>query len=407
MKWNLSTVPLLSELMLTKIVNDFKKFPHLEDLPTQKQRQLVLDALPATLPLKITANLINDDSYWKKVCESRWPLKLPEDGVTWKQLFFEEHFCSVLELYLPKEDEESDKINIERPKTLKDIIELANLTKDYIKKLNIDQLLPPINGETNDKLDLEKCLAPLTNLESLSVTYQVKKCGMNFEWRLFDFTSFDCEVLVKAILSHQKKLQTVKVPRSNLSCKLVRTFCAHMLKHENLVHLDLSRNEIRDSGARAIAKLMTIVQSLKVLKVGDNRIGNDGCKAIAAALVKGSCQVEELECEQNAFDDDASSSIMVALEHNKKLRKLNLASNQVNQLTIQALCQSLNSNKTLESLDLHGNEFGVQVGRILQEGLETSKSITHIDIRLTGTGTENEYTILSIVENNRKSKSGD
>ena len=47
------------------------------------------------------------------------------------------------------------------------------------------------------------------------------------------------------------------------------------------------------------------------------------------------------------------------------------------------------------------------VGRILQEGLETSKSITHIDIRLTGTGTENEYTILSIVENNRKAKAAE
>ena len=51
---------------------------------------------------------------------------------------------------------------------------------------------------------------------------------------------------------------------------------------------------------------------------------------------------------------------MVAMEYNKKLKKLNLASNQIGQASIQALCQSLNTNKTLESLDLHGNEFGVQ-----------------------------------------------
>ena len=309
-KWNLSTVPLLSELMLTKIVKDFKSFPRLNDLPTEKQRQIVLDALPVTLPLKITANLIDDDSYWQKVSESRWPLKLPDEGVTWKQMFFEEHFQSVIELYMPQEDENTDKVNIERPKTLNDIVELAKLTKDFIKKLEIDQLLPPISGETNDKLDLEKCLAPLDNLESLSVTYQVKKCGMNFEWRLFDFTQNDCENLVKTCLAKKSTLSTVKIPRSNLTCKLTRTFCAHMLKHESLVHLDLSRNEIRDSGARGISKLMTSVQSLRVLKIGDNRIGNDGCKALAAALVKDECQIEQLEIEQNSFDDDASAAIM-------------------------------------------------------------------------------------------------
>ena len=71
------------------------------------------------------------------------------------------------------------------------------------------------------------------------------------------------------------------------------------------------------------------------------------------------------------------------------LKKLNLASNQVNDLSIEQLCLVLTNNKTLCSLDLSGNEFGVQVGRLLQEGLENNKSVTEINIKLTGTGAEN------------------
>merc|ERR1712159_97134 len=132
--------------MLKRIVQDFKKFPHLNDLPSAKQQKLVLKSLPTTLPLAITANLIEDEDYWKRSCRDRWPLILPnfERRETWKQVFFENHFKNIVEFYLPKEaqPEGEQKINVERPKTVADIIELAKLTKGYIYKLDIEQLLP-------------------------------------------------------------------------------------------------------------------------------------------------------------------------------------------------------------------------------------------------------------------------
>jgi len=415
-KWTLSTVPLLSELMLKKIVTDFKKFPHLADLPTEKQRSLVLKSLPVTLPLKVTTNLIDDEDYWKRACRDRWPLMLPnEDKESWKQMYFENHFKRIIEFYLPRDDQDAAstapstekevRVNVERPKSISDIVELAKLSKDYIFKLNVEQLLPSATNETiNDHIDFSEILPILTNLEELKLTYQVKNCGMNFEWRLFDFTENDCTRLAKGILAAKQKLTRIGLTKSYLRDDLTRTFCAHMLKHENLTELDLSRNEIGDAGARGVAKLALTLPKLKVIKLGDNRIGNEGCRALAAALSRETCGLTQLSLELNAFNDESSSYLFTALGRNNTLEVLNLASNQVGEQSVQNLCHVLTANNTLKSLDLSGNEFGVQVGRILQEGLEMNKTIEYIDIRLTGTGAENEYTITSIVENNRKAK---
>merc|ERR1711881_521095 len=387
--------------MLKKIVTDFKKFPHLEDLPTDKQKLLVLRALPVTLPLSVTANLITDENYWKRCCRDRWPLLLPEGTETWKQVFFENHFKRVIEFYQPTEEEEpvGSKLNVERPQTIQDIVELAKLTKDYIHKLSIEQLLPSATNETNnDHISLECILPHLENLKELNVTFQVRNCGMNFEWRLFD-----CTKLAKAILSRASTLSKIALTRSFLKCDLTRTFCAYMLKHPNLNELDLSRNEIGDRGARACAKLAFTLPTLKVLKLGDNKVGNDGCKALAAALSRENCSLEQLELQLNSFNDESSSYLFLALGRNTKLTHLNVASNQISEQSIQQFCHVLTENKTLQNLDLSGNEFGVQVGRTLQEGLEMNKTLGHIDIRLTGTGAENLYTIQNLVESNRKS----
>jgi len=414
-KWTLSTVPLLSEICQKTIVKNFKKYPILDELPDDKQKKIVLDALPVNLPLSVTTNLIEDENYWKRVVKARWPLLIPDQSENstgtdnWKQLFFENHFKNICEFYLPSEDEEDrlTKNGVEKPKNTADIIALAKLTYNYIENLDIDQLLPSAtNDQCNDHLNFEKVLPHLQKLKSLQLSYQVKNCGMNFEWRLFEFTETDCHSLSKGILALKNTLSSITLTRSSLKDNLCRTFCAYMLKHNNLTNLDLSRNEISNSGARGVAKLMTTLPSLKSVKLGDNRIDDEGVKAIGNAFTKDKCQVEHLELQLNSFSDEAAAQLISNLKFNTTLKSLNLACNQINELSIESLCLILTNNKTLTSLDFSGNEFGVQTGRMLQEGLENNKSISEINIKLTGTGAENEYTIQCIVGNNKAQMEG-
>ena len=53
----------------------------------------------------------------------------------------------------------------------------------------------------------------MTLLEEFTVTYGVSDCGMNFEWKMFDFTGKDCRQLAAALA----KCPTLRVFRINRS----------------------------------------------------------------------------------------------------------------------------------------------------------------------------------------------
>uniref|UniRef100_A0A674I1G4 Uncharacterized protein n=1 Tax=Terrapene triunguis TaxID=2587831 RepID=A0A674I1G4_9SAUR len=121
-------------------------------------------------------------------------------------MFFERHLESILKYFIPNTTDPNQ------------VLEVIPLCKEYVRKLEIDQFLPPVkldqNKEEDDMSDSgsdvgvdEFCMhhydlgvltAALSHLEELHLTYGVKDCGMNFEWSLFDFTYQDCCSLANA-----------------------------------------------------------------------------------------------------------------------------------------------------------------------------------------------------------------
>ena len=61
----------------------------LNKLPT-KHRAAVLKRIATDLPLKVTACLVDDDDYWRRCCQARWPVcDVSRHGARWKRMFFE------------------------------------------------------------------------------------------------------------------------------------------------------------------------------------------------------------------------------------------------------------------------------------------------------------------------------
>lgn len=130
-------------------------------------------------------------------------------------MFFERHLENILKFYIP---------DTTSPNQVLDIIPLC---KEYVRKLEIDQFLPPvkldqkkedeevsdtesdagIDEPSMDHFDMSVLIPALCHLEELHLSYGVKDCGMNFEWNLFEFTYRDCFSLAKAL----KKCLTLKV----------------------------------------------------------------------------------------------------------------------------------------------------------------------------------------------------
>ncbi|XP_026174454.1 dynein regulatory complex subunit 5 isoform X2 [Mastacembelus armatus] len=386
--WSLNIVPCLSNLCLQSIVKNFKEKPIYEKL-TPVEKDLIQERLSPSLPLDVTASMISDGVYWKRCCEQRWELcDVSHYGHSWKRMFLERSMENIIELFIP---------GVTEPKTVQ---EMVSYCKNYIKRLDISQLLPPIkepkkeedeyalelasdndyDTPSMDHFDFNILLDKLTSLEELHLVYRVKQCGMNFEWKMFEMTDRDCVSLATALKSC-KTLKLLRLHQSHIEDKKCRLLVKNLLDHPSLRELDFSHNLIGDRGARAIGKLLSM-SKLEILNLCDNDIRDPGAKALAHALSKNSTLLS-LNLRLNRVRDEGGQAIGKALMNNNTLLHLHLGANEVTGLTAIALSKVLVQNNTLKCINLSCNNLGENGGKALEEAMSCNTSLTECDIRLT------------------------
>nr|XP_006626040.2 PREDICTED: T-complex-associated testis-expressed protein 1 [Lepisosteus oculatus] len=405
-EWSLAVVPLLKNLCLQHIVKNFHNNPILDKLLPSHKAQ-VLERLSTSLPLQVTANLISDEGYWLRCCTERWGVSdVSCYGQSWKRMFFERHLQNMIELFIP---------DVTDPQMILDMVPLC---RNYVRKIEISQLLPPVrepqnedddasdtasdtgfDGPSMDHFDFGILLDKLSHLEELHVVYGVKGCGMNFEWNLFEFTYRDCQSLAKALKSC-KSLKVFRIHESKVDDEKARVLIHSLLDHPSLKELDLSHNLIGDRGARAIGKLINRSQ-LEKLIVYNNKIRGPGAQAIAYALSKNATLLS-LNLRLNRTGDEGGQSIAQALLKNTTLVSLHLGSNELTEPTASVLSQVLVQNTTLRSINLSCNRLGADGGKLLEEGMSHNTTVVECDIRLTEVGQESEYCISQILRGNQE-----
>ncbi|KAJ3607004.1 hypothetical protein NHX12_026519 [Muraenolepis orangiensis] len=415
--WSLALVPPLTKLCLQNIVKNFEEKQTLVEL-LPAHRDDVLGRLSTSLPLHVTANLIDDPGYWRRCCVQRWDLcDVSQYGHSWKHMFFERHLENLVELFVP---------DTTPPQT---ILELVPLCRDHVRRLDIAQLLPPIKepwmpgrgrqgegwqqeqgdgedasdtasdaGPSMDHFDFGLLLHRLSCLEELRLVYGVRDCGINFEWNLFAFTLRDCESLAIALKSCQT-LKILRLHQSKVEDERCRMLARHLLDHPTLRELDLSHNLIGDRGARAVGKLLTRSR-LEVLRLCDNEIGGPGALAIAHALSRGA-PIRDLDLRLNRLGDEGGRALGHALRTNGTLRRLHLGANELGEPSATALAQALVQNDTLTSINLSANRLGAGGGQALEEGMSRNTSVMECDVRLSEVGEESEASISRVARNNR------
>ncbi len=366
-EWNLMTVPLLSELCTRVIVKHFRNHPRHDELPL-KHRKKVLQQIPTTLPLKITANLIDSEEYWERCCKSKFTVNdVSRYGHSWKRMYFERELKSIIENYVPNRSDPS-KLN-----------EIMKLGAPYIVKCDFQQLLPPVEFEKKefnldneeddeiekeeikekfdcDHFDFNTIVSQLPNLQEFRVVYGVRDCGMNFEWQLFEFTKKDCQLLAKCI-SQCHTLRSLHINWSKIDDDKIRLFISQILNHPSLVELNLAHNMISDRGSRAIGKFLNGHSKIETLNLSNNHIRAAGAQAIAHALIKNQV-IKNLDLRLNRLGDEGGQAIAKSLFRNQSLIRLNLASNNMTEPTASLIASVISQNKKLRYLDLSSNRLG-------------------------------------------------
>ncbi|CAF1278297.1 unnamed protein product [Rotaria magnacalcarata] len=419
LEWSLRIVPPLTDLALNSLVKSFDTNPKYDQL-LDKHRNQLLKSLPTTVPLKVTAPLIEDETYWQKCCKEKWPIcDIKLYGNSWKRFYFEKHIEEIIENFIPAQTD------------VKQLFDYVNLGAQYVKRLDIKQLLPPVEmqdkilqnedeffddddeNELNDGRDAEvkkplcdhfdftELIKFLPNLEEFHLVYGVKGCGMNFDWNMFEFTKKDCQILAKCV-QQCKTLRYLHLHRSKVDDMRIRMLIRDgLLDHPTLVELNFEHNQISDRGCRAIAKLLNGHSTLRRLNLCNNLIGPQGAQAIAYGITK-STSIEYLNLRLNRIGDEGGQAICLALLMNQTLRELNLSSNNLSEPTGNKLAEILNRNKTLTKIDMSANRLGGDIGKSLQEGLQDNSTLLYFDLRMTECGQESEYIINQKLKNNRE-----
>jgi Leucine Rich repeat len=130
-----------------------------------------------------------------------------------------------------------------------------------------------------------------------------------------------------------------------------------------LVELDLTANRIRASGAERLAGGLQRNRVLRELGVGRNSIRDAGVAALAGAMHRSGCALHALDVSETGCGDVAAEALGAMLRSNLSLRSLAVSGCNVRDRGASALAAALraaagNGNRTLRTLLLDGTNVG-------------------------------------------------
>ena len=180
-----------------------------------------------------------------------------------------------------------------------------------------------------------------------------------------------------------------------------KALAAALKNNTSLTSLNLGGNGIGAEGAKALATALKTNTSLTSLNLRGNRIGDDVANALAAAL-KTNTSLTSLNLVNNGIGDDGANALAIALETNTSLTSLNLWDNRIGDDGANALATALEKNTSLTLLNLGDNRIGTEGAKALATALKTNTSLTSLELDSNRIGDETNSTIHTLIINNRE-----
>lgn len=157
---------------------------------------------------------------------------------------------------------------------------------------------------------------------------------------------------------------------------------SEMLKRNTtLTRLDLCSNQISYCGAGSLAKSMHTNSTLEWLHLGYNTISDDGAISLARSL-KINQSLSSLDISKNNITNCGMIAIAESLKNNATLTYLNLSINDVGDNGIIPLGEALKRNTTLTNLILSRNKLSDDGMCALGEALKKNKGLKVLDMSM-------------------------
>ncbi|KAJ7998221.1 hypothetical protein DPEC_G00220340 [Dallia pectoralis] len=172
----------------------------------------------------------------------------------------------------------------------------------------------------------------------------------------------------------QCKLETLRLS----GCGITEEGCASLVSAlmsnpSHLKELDLSNNDLKDTGVKQLSDLVKDPQcKLETLRLSGCRITEEGCASLVSALMSNPSHLKELDLSNNDLKDTGVKQLSDLVKDPQcKLETLRLSGCLVTEEGCASLVSALKSNPShLKELDLSYNHPGDSGVRLLSAGLE-------------------------------------
>ncbi|KAL2651094.1 hypothetical protein R1flu_019222 [Riccia fluitans] len=387
--------PSLMDLCVPLMAKNFAQYPGFGGIPTD-ERLRVVEEIPLDLPLKLGADMIPEEAYWKRRVQVRWRnCDIVAHGRSWKQTFFERNLQEALERsrsVLPISSgvkclmancaarSANEKLNLTSNHLCrydatiekeKELAELMKISAPYVHNLDLVQL----PSHFDFKLMFYILQRELTGL---CVNYGILETpGAKFDWSKWRMKVSDCRSLAAA-LTITATLTTLNLSGNRIdgekkdgnTCKRLNGQSHSCGFGSLLQHTPGRSNHISSEGCRYLAEGEDVNRSLVSLNLTLNNFGDLGGKRI-------------LDWANN----------------NSTIQRISLECCNIGEDSVQSYTRLMhNEHSALTALNLSGNRaIGMTGGVILLSGLEAGKQMKELWVANCDCGEEIETKILNFL----------
>ncbi|XP_066531855.1 ribonuclease inhibitor-like isoform X2 [Hoplias malabaricus] len=249
-----------------------------------------------------------------------------------------------------------------------------NLKKYSTSEEGYQRLIPAISNCRT--APFAGCKLSEQSITTLTAALQSENCSL----RELDLSNNDLQdsgvkKISEGLKSPHCKLETLRL----VLCKISNGSCdtlSSVLQSENcsLRELDLSNNDLQDSGVEKISEgLKSPHCKLETLRLVLCKISNASCETLSSALQSENCSLRELDLSKNDMRDSGVEKISEGLKSTHcKLKTLRLALCDLGGKSCETLSSALQSEaSSLKELDLSNNDLQDSGVEKISEGLKS------------------------------------
>ena len=242
---------------------------------------------------------------------------------------------------------------------------------------NIKQAIERTDGRyKNQRVRLSRIPIPKSDCEVLHSLLCTNPSVVGLELLDCEIEKEHLEDLFKHMKDyHLETAQLSRLPIDDSGAALL----AVALQETHIKNLDLSWNEIGKDGAVRIAHALQD-SGLQHLSLAQNRIGHEAAEKICEKIGTGGTMLKSLDLSRNEIIDPGALALADVLP-NSMLEEVAVRYNRLTPRGVVAICQAVAQSKIMRELALAGNQMGNPMcATAICEMMQSTKTIEFLDL---------------------------